>query len=50
MEYIITTNQVFLIGTAQEIKEFLKEKAKTCKTVKDIIISESRFDLKTSCK
>jgi hypothetical protein len=47
MEYIVMTNKVFLIGTASEIKEFLKEKSKTCRTINDFIFSESQLSKRT---
>jgi hypothetical protein len=47
MEYIVLNNKIFLIGKSPEIKEFLKEKTTTYKTVKDLILSESHL-LKTT--
>ncbi len=43
MEYIVFNNKFFLIGKAPEIKEFLKEKIKTCETIKDLMLSESQL-------
>lgn len=44
MEYIVLNDKLFVIGKAPEIKEFFKEKIKTCKTLKDLIISESPLE------
>lgn len=43
MEFIVSDNKVFIIGKMTEVIKFLKDRSTTCKTLKDLIITESQL-------